>query len=65
MSKEEIERLDDQGMAAWDGHDAQAFANLFADALTMNDVAMGTGTYFARIKDGKIVEFNSTQTSRA
>jgi hypothetical protein len=31
MSREEIERLDDQGMAAWDGHDAEGFANLFAD----------------------------------
>jgi hypothetical protein len=31
LSREEIERLDDQGMAAWDGHDAQAFADLFAD----------------------------------
>jgi hypothetical protein len=29
MSREEIERLDDQGMAAWDGHDAEGFANLF------------------------------------
>jgi uncharacterized protein (TIGR02246 family) len=31
MSREEIERLDDQSMAAWDGHDAEGFANLFAD----------------------------------
>jgi hypothetical protein len=27
-------------MAAWDGHDAQAFADLFADGSTVNDVAM-------------------------
>jgi hypothetical protein len=40
MSREEIERLNDEGMAAWDGHDAQAFANLFADGSTVNDVAM-------------------------
>jgi ketosteroid isomerase-like protein len=40
MSREEIERLDDQGMAAWDGHDAQAFADLFADEFVVNDVAV-------------------------
>jgi steroid delta-isomerase-like uncharacterized protein len=40
MSKEEIERLDDQGMAAWDGHDAEAFANLFGDEFAVNDVAV-------------------------
>jgi hypothetical protein len=50
MSREEIERLDDQGMAAWDGHDAEGFANLFADKFAVNDVAMpnrsrpGTGS---------------------
>ncbi len=126
MSREEIERLDDQGMAAWDGHDAEAFASLFADQFVVNDVAapepittkdgvrqyaqawftafpdmsvkqmnrvvgedavaaevqftgtntgpmvmagkeipptgkpaVGKGTYFARVKGGKIVEFNS------
>ena len=40
MSREEIERLDDQGMVARDGHDAQAFADLFADKFVVNDVAM-------------------------
>jgi predicted ester cyclase len=40
MSREEIERLDDQGMAAWDGHDAEAFANLFADKFAVKDVAL-------------------------
>jgi steroid delta-isomerase-like uncharacterized protein len=126
MPREEIERLDDEGMAAWDGHDAQAFVNLFADGFAVNDVAtpapittkdgvreyaqswftafpdmsikqtnrvvsddsvaaevqftgtntgpmmmagreipptgksvLGKGTYFARVKDGKIIEFNS------
>jgi steroid delta-isomerase-like uncharacterized protein len=126
MSREEIERLDDQGMAAWDGHDAEAFASLFADKFVVNDVAIpepittkdgvrqyaqgwftafpdmsvkqtnrvvgedavaaevqftgtntgpmmmggkeipptgksvvGKGTYFARVKGGKVIEFNS------
>jgi steroid delta-isomerase-like uncharacterized protein len=126
VSREEIERLDDQGMAAWDGHDADAFASLFADQLVATDVALpepittkdgvrqyaqtwftafpdmsvkqtnrvvgedavaaevqftgtntgpmmmagkeipptgksvvGRGTYFARVRGGKIVEFNS------
>lgn len=39
MSREEIERLDDQGMAAWHGHDAQAFADLFADRFVVNDLS--------------------------
>jgi steroid delta-isomerase-like uncharacterized protein len=126
MSREEVERIDDQGMAAWDTHDAQAFASIFADDFALNDVAMpdpiterdgvhayaqawftafpdmsvkqtnrvvsddavaaevvftgtntgpmmmagkeipptgksatGKGTYFARVRDGKVVEFNS------
>ena len=40
MSKEEVERIDDQGMAAWDTHDAEGFANIFADRFVVNDVAM-------------------------
>ena len=126
MNKEEIERLDDQGMTAWDTHDPQGFIDLFADEFAINDVAspepittkdgarayaqtwftafpdmtvkqvsrvvgddavavemqfMGTntgpmmiggneipptgksvagkGAYFARVKDGKVVEFNA------
>ena len=39
MSKEEVERLDDQGMSAWDTHDADAFVAIFADAFVINDVA--------------------------
>src|SRR3972149_3677680 len=40
MAREEIERLDDEGMAAWDGHDAQAFADLFAAGFTVKTVAV-------------------------
>lgn len=35
--KEELERLDDQGMAAWDSHDADAFVSLLADDFVWND----------------------------
>ena len=126
MSREELERLDDRGINAWDTNDPQAFADLFADDLILRDVAapepirskegvvayaqawftafpdmsvkqtnrvvgddsvaaeiefrgtntgpmvmggnempatgksvVGTGTYFARVRDGKIVEFGA------
>ena len=38
MSKEEVERLDDQGMSAWDSRDADAFVAIFADAFVINDL---------------------------
>ena len=126
MSKEEVERLDDLGLTAWDTHDADAFVAIFADEFVINDIAspepitskdaargyaqawftafpdmsvkqmnrvvsddavaaevqftgtntgpmmmggkeipptgkpvVGRGTYFAREKDGRAVEFNS------
>ncbi|HLB61611.1 MAG TPA: ester cyclase [Actinomycetota bacterium] len=126
MNREELERLDDQGMAAWDAHDAEAFARLFADDFVLHDwtipepirdkegvrrylgtwttafpdmrvkqtnrvvgedavageveftgtntgpmmmagnevpptnkTVMGRGSYIARVRDGKIVEFSS------
>jgi steroid delta-isomerase-like uncharacterized protein len=37
MSKKELERIDDQGMAAWDAHDANAFVSLFADDFVWYD----------------------------
>ncbi|MGQ0669753.1 MAG: ester cyclase [Actinomycetota bacterium] len=37
MSREDLERLDDQGMSAWDNHDAESFASLFADDFVLND----------------------------
>jgi steroid delta-isomerase-like uncharacterized protein len=37
MSREELERLDAQGMAAWDTHDADAFIGMFADDFVWHD----------------------------
>jgi hypothetical protein len=39
MGKEEIERIDDMGMAAWDKHDAEGFADMFASQFVIKDVA--------------------------
>lgn len=38
MSKEDLERIDDLGMAAWDEHQPEAFADLFAEEFTLQDV---------------------------
>ena len=37
MSKEELERLDDMGMSAWDSHDADAWVGIFADEFVVHD----------------------------
>jgi steroid delta-isomerase-like uncharacterized protein len=37
MSREELERLDDQGIAAWNARDADAFLELFSDELVWSD----------------------------
>jgi ketosteroid isomerase-like protein len=37
MSKQEIERLDDQGMAAWESGDADAWVSLLADDFVWYD----------------------------
>lgn len=34
MTKDEIKRMDEQGLAAWDKHDANAFVGMFADKFT-------------------------------
>jgi steroid delta-isomerase-like uncharacterized protein len=126
MLKQDLERIDDRGMAAWDDHDPDAFADLFADDFVMRDSLSpqplttradvitylkswftafpdmhsyttnrivsddaiaaeiefdatnsgplviggieipatgksvhGTGTYFAKVRDGKVVQFNA------
>ncbi len=37
MSREELERIDDAGMSAWDAHDADAFVGLLADDFVWHD----------------------------
>jgi len=37
MTRDEIVALDDRGMAAWDTHDTEAFAALFADEFVYTD----------------------------
>jgi len=37
MSKDELERIDDAGMAAWDQHDADAWVGMFADGFEYHD----------------------------
>ena len=40
MSKDEVERIDDQGMAAWGSHDADAITALLADDFVWADVTL-------------------------
>jgi len=40
MSVKDVERIDEQGMKAWDKHDPDAFAELFADKFDWNDTTM-------------------------
>jgi predicted ester cyclase len=37
VSKEELERLDDEGMSAWTAHDANAWVGLFGDDFVWHD----------------------------
>ena len=39
MSKEDLVRLDDQGMSAWNDHDADGWVGLFADDFSLIDAA--------------------------
>jgi len=37
---QDIEQIDAQGMAAWDGHDVDAFVGLFADEFVWTDLTL-------------------------
>ena len=49
MSVKDVERIDDQGMKAWDEHKPDAFAELFADKFEWNDTTVPEPI---RTKDG-------------
>jgi steroid delta-isomerase-like uncharacterized protein len=40
MTPEELERLDDQGLATWNDHDPDGWVGLFADDFVLRDWAM-------------------------
>lgn len=40
MLIEDVRKLDDQGLAAWDQHKADEFAGMFADDFTLSDVTL-------------------------
>ena len=40
MSNEDLERIDELGMAAWDDHKPEAFADLFADEFVWRDLTV-------------------------
>lgn len=40
MKREEIERIDDLGMTAWDQRDVEAFLDLFADDFVWRDLTV-------------------------
>lgn len=37
MSREELERLDDRGVSAWENHDADTWVDIFADDFVLED----------------------------
>jgi predicted ester cyclase len=40
MSKQELERIDDLGMASWENHKPDAFADLFAGEFVLRDTTV-------------------------
>jgi steroid delta-isomerase-like uncharacterized protein len=40
MTRDAVERIDEQGMAAWDGHDVDGFLALFAEEFVWADVTL-------------------------
>jgi steroid delta-isomerase-like uncharacterized protein len=40
MSNEDLERIDELGMAAWDNHKPEAFVDLFGDEFVWRDVTV-------------------------
>ncbi len=40
MSREDLEKIDDLGMAAWDRHEPDAFVDLFASEFVWRDLTV-------------------------
>jgi len=60
MSKENLERLDDQGMSAWNDHDADGWVSLFADDFVIHDWTIPQPI---RDKEGARQYFNAWATA--
>lgn len=52
MNKDELIALDDRGIAAWDTHDVDAFAAMFADNFVYtDDTIQGTMTSLDQVRE--------------
>jgi steroid delta-isomerase-like uncharacterized protein len=60
MAGDDLEQLDDQGMSAWNDHDAEAFVSLFADDFAWYDWTLPEPI---RDKEGARRYFNSWMTA--
>jgi steroid delta-isomerase-like uncharacterized protein len=60
MQKQELEALDDQGMAAWSKHDPDAWADMFADEFVYHDWTVPEPL---RDKDALRAAFNAWMTA--
>jgi steroid delta-isomerase-like uncharacterized protein len=70
MAPEDLEWIDDQGIAAWDGHDAEGFTDLLADDFIWTDTTLQepirtkeqarqyTETWFTAFPDMSLVRIN-------
>lgn len=77
MSIEEVQRVDDQWMAAWNAHDVDAFVELLADDFVWTDVMMPepmrtkdqarqyVAGWFTAFPDEKAVQTNRIATDDA
>lgn len=60
MSRQDVERLDDRGIAAWEEHDAEAFVALLAEEFVWNDWTLPEPI---RDRAGAVAYFQSWMTA--
>jgi steroid delta-isomerase-like uncharacterized protein len=60
MSKEELEQLDDRGIAAWDSHNAESFVGMLAGDFVLRDWTVPEPI---RDKDGVRAYFSAWMTA--